>query len=121
MVRALYEGIAIEIAKSIDALPDAVTQRAKSLAIAGGLSKSAIYRRILADVTGGTLTIPGNAQATAYGAFMTAAVTLGMFPSYQAAFSAGQTAERLTPDGSNYALYQALRERTEKLIRAMEC
>ena len=121
MVRALYEGIAIEIAKSIDALPDAVTQRAKSLAIAGGLSKSAIYRRILADVTGRTLTIPGNAQATAYGAFMTAAVTLGMFPSYQAAFSAGQTAERLTPDGSNYALYQALRERTEKLIRAMEC
>lgn len=120
MVRALYEGIASEIAKSIDMLPE-TCREATSIAVAGGLSNSGIYNRILCDMTGRTLVRHQNAQATAVGAFASAAVALGLYPDYRQALSAarlGDEGEVFTPDPDNARLYRDIMRRTERLYRA---
>ncbi|NLD59601.1 MAG: hypothetical protein GX647_08110 [Clostridiales bacterium] len=120
MVRALYEGIAAEIAKSIDMLPE-TCREATSIAVAGGLSRSQIYNRILCDMTGRTLVRHRNAQATAVGAFVSAAVALGLYPDCRSALEAaraGDEGEVLRPDPANARLYRDIKLRTERLYRA---
>ncbi|NLF27113.1 MAG: hypothetical protein GX592_04375 [Clostridiales bacterium] len=120
MVRALYEGIAAEIAKSVDMLPE-TCRAATSIAVAGGLSKSRIYNRILCDMTGRTLVRHRNAQATAVGAFVSAAVALGLFSDYRTALAAarmGDEGEVFRPDPATARLYRDIKLRTERLYRA---
>ena len=118
--RALYEGIAAEIAKSIDALPESCRQ-AGYIDVAGGLSRADVYCRILADMTGRTLRRGDSAQATALGAYISAAVALGEYADYRAAFKAvrgsGQ-ADVFAPDPETAEFYQGYKERTERLYRA---
>ena len=118
MVRALYEGIAAEISKSIDALPE-VCRRAESIAVAGGLSKSGVYNQILSDVTGRSLIREQNAQATAYGAYISASVALGVYGDYAEALKQRKNAgvRIYTPNRENTRFYKTYKERTERLYR----
>lgn len=119
MVRALYEGVAAEISKSIDALPE-ICRSADSIAVAGGLSKSGVYNQILADMTGRNLLREQNAQATAYGAYISAAVTLGIYTDYAQALKRRrmQDAHLYVPNRENVQFYQTYKTRTERLYRA---
>lgn len=120
MIRALYEGIAMEIGKSIDVLP-AACRSAESIAVAGGLCKSDIYNQILCDVTGRRLVRSGSEQATACGAFVSAAVALGLYESYEAALASlrdGTRERTYLPDAENNRLYAACKLRSERLYRA---
>ena len=120
MIRALYEGIAAEIAKSIDALPEAC-RKASSIAVAGGLSRSDIYNRILCDMTDRTLVRGENEQATALGAYISAAVALGVYGGYREAYDSVRHREGdviYEPDAGNAAFYRAYGERAERLYRA---
>lgn len=120
MIRALYEGIAAEIAKNIDVLPQAC-RSATSIAVAGGLSRSDVYNQILCDMTGRTLTRRPNAQATAMGAFVSAAVALGCYPDSSAALNAARAGEGervYAPDAGIARLYAGVRDKTERLYRA---
>lgn len=120
MIRALYEGVAAEIAKSIDALP-AICRSAGEIAVAGGLSRSSVYLDVLCDMTGRKLLHGRNEQATARGAMLSAAVAMGLYPDYRTAYQAvcaGECMEELTPNPANQALYAALKQRSERLYRA---
>lgn len=119
MVRALYEGIAAEISKSIDALPE-ICRSADSIAVAGGLSKSNVYNQILSDMTGRNLLREPNAQATAYGAYISAAVTLGVYSDYAQALKRRrmQDARLYAPNCENVRFYQDYKLRTERFYRA---
>lgn len=121
MIRALYEGIAAEIAKSIDALPSQC-QSAKEIAVAGGLSRSNIYLQILSGMTNRTLLRSHHMQATARGAWISAAVTLGLYGSYQAAIDQTRridTIDRIVPIGEEADFYtNHYKPQTEALYRA---
>ena len=120
LIRALYEGIAAEIAKSVDALPESC-RRADSIAVAGGLSRSDIYNRILCDMTGRRLVRGKNAQATALGAYISTAVALGLYGGYADAWQGVRDAsgDRVyLPDDQTVRFYEAYKARTEKLYRA---
>ena len=120
LIRALYEGIAAEIAKSIDALPESC-RRAEAIAVAGGLSRSDIYNRILCDMTNRRLICGRNAQATALGAYMSAAVSLGLYRDYADAWHhvKDSSGDRIYhPDPETARFYEGYKERTEKLYRA---
>lgn len=120
LVRALYEGIAAEVAKSIDTLP-ALCRQATSISVAGGLSKSGIYNQILCDMTGRTLLRCRNAQATAVGAFLSAAVALGLYPDYRTGLAVVRPGEACCvyrPDPERTQFYQGYKARTEALYRA---
>jgi len=118
MVRALYEGIAAEISKSIDVLPE-ICRSASSIAVAGGLSKSGAYNQILSDMTGRSLVREQNAQATAYGAYISAAVALGVFADHAAALKQRKNAGAriYTPNLENTRFYEGYKQRTEQLYR----
>ncbi|MEA4896771.1 FGGY-family carbohydrate kinase [Bacillota bacterium Meth-B3] len=120
LIRALYEGIAAEIAKSIDVLPGPCRE-AGTIAVAGGLSKSDIYNQILCDMTGRTLVRGRNAQATAVGAFVSAAVALGHYRDYGDALAVvrpGEGGRVFQPDPERTRFYQAYKATTEKLFLA---
>ena len=120
MVRALYEGIAAEIAKSIDILPEQC-RSASEIAVAGGLSNSDIYLRILCDMTGRRLVRGHDIQATALGAFISASVGLGVYSSFPEALRKVREKEEfdtLLPDEFTVKYYTGYKDKTEKIYRA---
>ncbi len=120
LLRALYEGIGAEIAKSIDALPDTCRQ-AKAIAAAGGLSNSDAYCQILGDMTGRSLMRCRNAQATAVGAFLSGAVAMGLYTGYPEALAAVNPSDRcrvFLPDAQRVAFYQTYQRKAEILYRS---
>ena len=119
LIRALYEGIACEISKSIDVLPE-VCRRANTIAVAGGMSGSDVYNQILCDFTGRRLTRSENIQATAVGAYVSAAVCSGLYSDYADALAAarsGDTRKVFKPNAENIRLYRSIQSRSESLYR----
>ncbi|MDO5445137.1 MAG: FGGY-family carbohydrate kinase [Eubacteriales bacterium] len=120
MIRALYEGIASEIAKSINILPE-VCREAKEIAVAGGLSNSDIYLKILCDMTGRKLIRSHNVQATGLGAFISAAAATGLYGSFPEALSAVRKNEEcdvMIPNEDNVRFYDGYMRKTEKMFCA---
>ena len=118
MARSLYEGICAEIAKSIAALPEG-SRKAKEVYIAGGLTRGEIFNRILCDMLNRDLIRYDNDQATAIGAFVSAAVTLGLYPNYGSAVRAVRsngTVTRYTPEHNAVLAYQKYQDTTESLL-----
>ncbi len=103
--RACYEGIAF-------ALND-VLQTAKTLSgatfgdmrLLGGGARSATWRQIIADVTGLTVKVPANGDAS-FGAALVAAVGAGIFASPEEAIErCVRIREENTPDPDHHAAY----------------
>lgn len=120
LIRALYEGIASEISKSIDTLPEQC-RNASEIAVAGGLSNSDIYLRILCDMTGRRLVRGHDMQATALGAFISASVACGCYSDFPAALAAVRANERfdtLLPDQFAVKFYNEYKLKTEHMYRA---
>lgn len=121
LIRALYEGIAAEIAKNIEELPP-VCRKAGEIAVAGGLSKSDVYLQILSDMTERKLVRSRHHQATARGAFLSAAAALGLYRTCGEAAAALRCREdcavfKPSPEGA--AFYRSYyKQRTERLYKA---
>lgn len=121
LARSLYEGIAAEIQKSILAFPERIRHASQAF-LGGGMTKSDVFSQILADVTGLELIRYADGEATAIGAFLSAAVTLGLYPDHATAFHAiRKDSEKtvFTPDEGNHALYRSLTENTERIYRTL--
>ena len=120
--RAMLEGIAAEIVRSVKALP-AQSRNAAQICIGGGLTKCELFDQILADMLGKTLIRYDDAQATAIGSFISASVTLGLYPDYRSAFSAARSGAKVytyTPDIQNFSLYQDVVKDTEAVYEALK-
>lgn len=118
LARAMYEGIAAEIAKSIMAMPKKVRE-ADTVYIGGGMTKCDFFDQILADMTGKKLLRYSDTQATAIGAFMNAAVHLGIYDSLYEAFAAVRKESvpyTFTPIRDHIDFYQNYLEETERIF-----
>ena len=72
---AVLEGLAFAIRDNLDALP----VRPREIALAGGVVASLTVARLIADVTGATVTVtPESRLVTAYGAYRLLAPVLGL-------------------------------------------
>lgn len=119
MARALYEGVAGEIAKSVQSLPEQC-RNATSIRIAGGLTKSDIFNQILSNMLGHTLLRFSNPQATSIGAAVSAAVTLGIYPDYATALNAiraADTVDSFSAEAKTAAMYRNLLKKTERVYQ----
>ena len=118
----MLEGIAAEIVRSVKALP-AQSRDAARICIGGGLTKCELFDQILADMLGKTLIRYDDAQATAIGSFISASVTLGLYPDYRSAFTAARSGAKFytyTPDMQNFSLYQDVVKDTEAVYEALK-
>ncbi len=120
--RAMLEGIAAEIARSVRSLPEK-SQDVSHIYIGGGLTKSDLFDQILADMLGKTLIRYDDSQATAIGSFISASVTLGIYPDYRTAFEAARSEASTytyTPDPLMYDIYRGIVEDTETVYEALK-
>jgi xylulokinase len=105
--RALYEGIAYSLRDLLEAA------RALGLAfgrirLMGGGARSALWRQIIADVTGLAIERPRNGDAS-FGAALVAGIGVGVYADPQAAIAqCVRIVDRCEPDPARQALYGEL-------------
>ena len=117
MLRALFEGIALEHRRHVDVLR-AVGIRFDSASLSGGGARSAVWPQMFADVLGIPLWLPRCTESGALGAAIAAGVGAGIFPDLAEAVGAmtGETS-RFVPDPGKVAFYDE-RYRTYGMITA---
>lgn len=84
MLRSLLEGISYEIANGIDTMKHYLD--ISDIYVNGGLTGSESFNEIQCNVYGSRIIRRGNADATARGALMVAAASLGVYGSGEEAF-----------------------------------
>lgn len=84
MLRSLLEGICYEIGNGIEAMKKYVD--ISEICVNGGLTNSEPFNQIQSDVYGARIVRHGKTDATARGAFIVSAVTMGRYGSAEEAF-----------------------------------
>ncbi len=106
MLQAVLEGVAFAIRDSFEAAKSLGVDISRS-SICGGGSRSALWKRIMANVLGIPLVTVATEQGPGYGGAILAMVAAGQFPSVQAACnSLVFTAHTVEPDLALTALYE---------------
>lgn len=101
--RALYEGIAFTLRDCLDVLQ--TRQMGFDTArLVGGGTRSALWRQIIADVTGLTIEVPEQGDAS-FGAALIAGIGAGVFTDADAAAKVIRVRETLRPDASKAPIY----------------
>ena len=86
MARACLEGLACEFANHIDIISNQVGP-INSMMISGGMFKNPDFSQMLADFTQRDLLHSPDYESTLFGAWMSAAVNLGLYQNYAQAFA----------------------------------
>lgn len=120
MARALLEAIVFEIVNNLEQM-DRCGGAAPELRVGGGMVKNPALCRILADASGKPILCGGSqTEDTAFGAWISAAVTLGIYGSFADAYA--QNVCQLSvvePNLNLFPLYQAGRERMNEVGMAL--
>ena len=123
LARAALEAIALEAANHVALLEEA-GGRAAAICVGGGLTNLPLFPQMLADASGRqVLRERGNVEGTARGAWMSAAVTLGMIDGYEEAFAVAaseSTYEPFDPDPATIPFYQEMRAQMNELYARVE-
>ena len=117
MVWAALEAVVYEIVNEIEIM-EAMGPTGDTIRAGGGATNSLAFCGMLADASGKTVLSGDNTEGTAFGAWMNAAVTLGVCADYAEAFGiAGEETARSTtrPRPENYRIYSIGRERMNEM------
>ncbi len=107
LVRATLEGAAYAIRSNLEQLEDVAGAPAKSIAVGGGMTRTAAFTRILADVMGREIRLSPVPQTSALGAYLCACVGLGEYSTLEEAASCVKSdLISLEPDPLASAEYQ---------------
>ncbi len=108
VLRAVLEGIAMNLRLSMDILSKMVPLAEEMLLVGGG-GKSAVWRQIFADIYEKTILETNVGQdAGSLGAMACAAVGLGFWPGYESVQGVHQLRSRCTPARETQSVYRAL-------------
>ncbi len=106
--RAILEGIAMEQRLHTDGVERAVNFSVEDFVVMGGGARSDLWCQIVADATGRRVVRAANAEATALGAGVLAAVGVGMHADVDAAVAAMISYGEVFAPGGNAARYADL-------------
>lgn len=123
LARAALESIVLEAANHIELL-EREGGRATAICVGGGLTNQPVFAQMLADASGRTvLRERGTVESTARGAWMSAAVTLGLVADYEEAFEVAASDSEYDPYEPNAQLaerYQDMRAQINELYKRVE-
>lgn len=105
MCRALYEGVAFTLRDCLDVLRRRDFGFGAARLVGGG-TRSALWRQIVADVTGLTIEIPKEGDAS-FGAALIAGIGAGVFSGTHEAAQMIEVAETLEPNQELAPIYEA--------------
>ncbi len=109
LARAVVEGMAYGLRANVEQAEAAAGQRAAVARLGGGVSRSAFFAQLLADVLGRPVEVPCVHEASALGAALCAGVGAGIFASLaEAAERCVQVARRCEPESGTSARYHEL-------------
>jgi xylulokinase len=115
LVRAVLEGVAFGMAQIVD-LQRSIGVEVASARVGGGGAKSALWRRMLADLIGVPVATTNTEEGPAYGAALLAGVAAGVWPGVAAACDgAVREVERIDPDPARTGAYAPVRAVYERL------
>jgi glycerol kinase len=121
MARAILEGIAVEMKESLE-LVEALCGNVASVSVSGGLTKSSLFNQIQSDIFDRPIVRFRNNEATSLGAWIAAAVAMGIDDTHYSAFSrASDLASALSyrPDPAHRAGYQRQCRQSKALYQAL--
>lgn len=121
MVRAILEGIAMEISTNI-ALLETISGEIHQVSIAGGMAKSDLFAEIQANTFNIPLVRYENNEASSLGATMVAMVSLGVYPDVEHAVAGmlENNPRRFSPDKEKAAIYDTMMVRKHKLFESLK-
>jgi xylulokinase/glycerol kinase len=120
VIRALLEGIAIEIGKNISIMEE-IGGKAREIRVAGGATKSPFFNQVQADVYGTRVVTTNFAEATALGAALLAAASIGWHPTLEKAVEkVVQVVSRYEPYPEAHARYRELAKLHHELYQALQ-
>lgn len=112
LYRAIMEGIAFEQKFLYDEMETSLNKKIEKIIILGGGAKSALWRQILADITGVPVFTPHTFEATCLGAAMLAAYTVGMYKTVQqASKKMSRFKDKFYPDEKKRQFYMKIYDR----------
>ena len=117
MARSVLEGIVMGMAENVSLFRQKLG-KVSQICISGGMTKFDAYNQLQADVYGAEVALYPNSESTALGAWISAAVTCGLYASYDEAFQTVQPegSERLfTPDPHTNRFYRELNKKRQRL------
>jgi sugar (pentulose or hexulose) kinase len=121
LYRAILEGIAFEQLLAIEAVERATDSRVKDFVAIGGGASNSLWCQILADVTGRTICIPKNTEASALGAAIAAAVAADWYETFkQAAREMTGIKKEIKPDRQNHKRYEQLSTYYKRMYPALK-
>lgn len=124
VVRAVLEGIAMEVSKNLRIITDLMADQTEltEIRVSGGAVRSDLFNQIQADVYGRRV-VPGKMeQASALGAAILAATAVGAYPDVHAAaeaMSALEPGRAREPDRDRHALYQEIVALNDAVYQAL--
>jgi xylulokinase len=116
--RAVLEGVAMSVRHVLETC-GVVPDPNRTLRVAGGGARDAVWNQIRADVTGLTVEVVEQSEATLLGAAMLGAVGAGLYPDLPAASAMIQIGHHVAPDPARSDLYQTLYARYRALYPAL--
>lgn len=121
MLRAILEGIALEIAENLR-LMQALTGEIRTVNVAGGMTKSDLFCAILANACERPVYRYENTEASSLGACVVAAPALGIYGDVAEAVSrmTREPHDAFLPDREWVKRYEKLRMRREMLYAAID-
>jgi xylulokinase len=108
LYRAILEGIAFEQRLHTSGVERASAQTVREFVVMGGGSKSALWRRILADTLGKPIVCAANPEATALGAGILAASAAGLHANVESAIAKMTATGEVIEPGPARASYERL-------------
>jgi len=115
LTRAVYEGIALSLARVAEALSDAV-EPIEEVRVTGGLMGSPVWLQIAADMWGTRILVPESPEGSSLGAAVLAWVALGMAPDLEVARALVRPTRVVEPDETRHELYRDFKRRAAKLL-----
>lgn len=117
--RAILENTAIVTRGHMELVREATGHMPEEIVFAGGASKSALWSKILADVTGLKVRVPVVREATALGAAMLAGVGVGIYKDIDEAVAKCVRFEtQYTPDEEAHRTYAGMYETWQQVYQA---
>jgi xylulokinase len=120
LLRAVYEGVAYNLRWMVDIVEKTFGFPLPTLRIIGGGAKGGPWMQIIADVTGRRVETVANPQeAGAVGAALTAAVGLGLYPSFESLRDVIQVGNQFEPQPANAEVYKLLYGAYQRLYSSL--
>jgi len=115
LLRAVLENVAFALRASLETLEAVTGMSAVEVRLGGGMSRSATFVRLLADIIGRAVLAADVPEASALGAAMCAAVGAGIYGSLPEAQAMAPPLRRVEPDPPVAADYQDFYRRWQRL------